>query len=230
MTYQLLTKYSSDSSIRALVDKFDYYIIPVVNPDGFVYTQTNERLWRKNRQTRPGSSCVGRDINRNWPYKWDVAGGASTDPCSETFKGQVAGDAPENQGLVALTNRLRDSNGISVYIDFHSYGQYILWPYGYDCSLVVENTSFYQSVGSAAASAIANAGYNTRYTTGPSCSTLYATTGSSVDYLDGVGNAEFAVTIEMRDTGRYGFALPANQILPNAVEVFAGVRVMLQRT
>lgn len=32
--YQLLTRYSSDSTIRALVDKFDFYIMPIVNPDG----------------------------------------------------------------------------------------------------------------------------------------------------------------------------------------------------
>src|SRR4051812_7154726 len=54
---------------------------------GFVYTQTNDRLWRKNRQTLSGNSCVGRDINRNWPYMWSVPGGASTDPCAEDYKG-----------------------------------------------------------------------------------------------------------------------------------------------
>jgi len=59
-----LTKYGSDASIKSLVDKFDFYITPIVNPDGFVYSQTTDRLWRKNRQTVSGNSCVGRDINR----------------------------------------------------------------------------------------------------------------------------------------------------------------------
>lgn len=63
---------------------------------GFVYTQTTDRLWRKNRQPVKGISCPGggpgsgegRDIARNWPYQWDVPiGGASTDPCDERFKG-----------------------------------------------------------------------------------------------------------------------------------------------
>jgi carboxypeptidase A2 len=62
--WQLLTKYASDSTVKSLVDKFDFYITPIVNPDGFVYTQTTDRLWRKNRQTVSSSSCVGRDINR----------------------------------------------------------------------------------------------------------------------------------------------------------------------
>lgn len=32
--WQLLTKYASDASVKSLVDKYDYYIIPAVNPDG----------------------------------------------------------------------------------------------------------------------------------------------------------------------------------------------------
>ena len=70
-------------------------------------------------------TCVGRDINRNWPYKWEVTGGASTSPCSETYKGQAPGDAPENRVLSAQVNQLRDSRGIRLYLDVHSYGQYM---------------------------------------------------------------------------------------------------------
>lgn len=92
-------------------------ITPIVNPDGFYYSQTSDRLWRKNRQTVSGNSCVGRDINRNWPYKWELTGGASTNPCSETYKGQAAGDAPENRGLVAQVLALKASRGISLYLD-----------------------------------------------------------------------------------------------------------------
>jgi hypothetical protein len=32
--WQLLTKYASDATVKSLVDKYDYYIIPAVNPDG----------------------------------------------------------------------------------------------------------------------------------------------------------------------------------------------------
>ncbi|KAF2193109.1 carboxypeptidase B precursor [Zopfia rhizophila CBS 207.26] len=227
MAYQLLTKYSSDATVRALVDSYDFYIMPVVNPDGFVYSQTNDRLWRKNRQTVSSSSCVGRDINRNWPYKWEVPGGASTNPCSETYKGVAAGDAPENQGLVAQVNQLRDARGIRLYIDFHSYGQYILWPYGYDCNLRAENDAEMRSLASQAASAISGVS-GTRYTIGPACSTLYATTGDSTDYTDVVGNVTYSYTYELRDQGNYGFTLPANQIQPTVRETWAGVVSMLQ--
>jgi hypothetical protein len=119
LAWQLLTTSGSNATIKALVDKFDFYIMPIVNPDGFAYSQTTDRLWRKNRQTVSGNSCVGRDINRNWPYQWAATGGASTSPCSETYKGQAASDSPENRGLVAQVNSLRDSKGIRLYLDVH---------------------------------------------------------------------------------------------------------------
>ncbi|KAF2749202.1 hypothetical protein M011DRAFT_399384 [Sporormia fimetaria CBS 119925] len=226
--WQLLTKYNSDAAIKAVVDKFDFYIMPIVNPDGFVYTQTTDRLWRKNRQTVSSSSCVGRDINRNWPYKWEVTGGASTSPCSETYKGLAPSDAPENRGLVSQVQSLKNSRGIRLYLDIHSYGQYILWPYGYNCNLRAENDAAHRTIASAAATAIRGV-FGTAYTIGPSCSTLYATTGSSTDYTDVTGNATYSYTYELRDKGTNGFVLPASQIQPTVRETWAGLLSMLQR-
>lgn len=100
--------------------------------------------------------------------------------------------------------------------------------YGYDCSASAENNAALQSLATAARTAIAGVS-GTSYTIGKSCSTLYATTGSSVDYVDATGNAKYSYTYELRDRGTYGFVLPANQITPTAVETWAGVLVMLQR-
>jgi murein tripeptide amidase MpaA len=32
-----------------VVQNLDWYILPVTNPDGYLYTQTDDRLWRKTR-------------------------------------------------------------------------------------------------------------------------------------------------------------------------------------
>ncbi|KLU82227.1 hypothetical protein MAPG_01302 [Magnaporthiopsis poae ATCC 64411] len=227
--WQLLTKYNSDASVKALVDKFDFYITPIVNPDGFVYTQTNDRLWRKNRQTVSGNSCAGRDINRNWPSSsWGMTGGASTSPCSETYKGQAAGDSPENKGLVAQAQELRSGRGIKLYLDIHSYGQYILWPYGHDCNFVDPAEETWRSQASAAQAAI-RAVSGTRYTIGNSCRVLYKTTGDSTGYFTGSAGTPSAFTYELRDTGTYGFSLPASQIQPTVRETWAGIVAMLQK-
>ena len=34
------------------------------------YTWTNDRLWRKNRQDNPNSTCKGVDLNRNYDDHW----------------------------------------------------------------------------------------------------------------------------------------------------------------
>jgi carboxypeptidase A4 len=51
--YQLLT--SSDPTTAAFKNTYDFYIFPIVNPDGFAYTQTSDRMWRKNRQSTPSA-------------------------------------------------------------------------------------------------------------------------------------------------------------------------------
>lgn len=184
-------------------------------------------MWRKNRSKAPsGSSCLGTDINRNWPYKWDVPGGSSDDPCDQTYRGRTAGDSPENKGLVSFINSLRDTQGIKLYIDWHSYGQYILTPYGYDCNAVAANQAKVDALAAGTGLAIKAAG-GTTWTTGPSCSTLYATSGSSTDYVGDVGQAEYSITIELRDTGTNGFVLPASQILPSGKEQWEGLKYML---
>jgi len=224
--YNLLTNYNATTEVKGFVDKYDFYIFPVVNPDGFVYTQTTNRLWRKNRQTVSTNTCVGRDINRNWPYQWNIPGGSSTDPCAEDYRGLAAGDATENKALVAYINNLAGGKGVTLYIDVHSYSQLFMTPYGYSCTAVTTNNSVLQSLAKGVAAAI-KAVYGTVYQYGPVCSTIYQVSGGSVDYVNDVTKARYVFTIELRDTGTYGFVLPASQILPSGVETYAGFRYLL---
>ncbi|KAI1409469.1 hypothetical protein F5Y13DRAFT_90757 [Hypoxylon sp. FL1857] len=225
LTYQLVANYNNDTTVKGFLDNYDFYILPIVNPDGFLYTQTSNRLWRKNRQTRSGTSAVGTDVNRNWPYKWDGEG-SSTSPGSETYRGVAAGDTPENTGIRTLGDQLVDKKGIKLYVDWHSYGQYILTPYGYSCSAVAANQAKQDSLAKSLATAIAKP-YGTRFTAGPTCATLYATAGGSNDYVTDINKAEYGWAIELRDTGRNGFTLPADQILPTGIEIWEGIKFLL---
>jgi len=109
----------------------------------------------------------------------------------------------------------------------HTLRPHSLWPYGYNCALRPENNAQHQTLAQRAQAAI-RAVSGTTYTVGPSCSTLYATTGSSTDYTDVTGNATYSYTYELRDTGTYGFSLPANQIQPTVRETWAGVLSMFK--
>ncbi|KAI2470219.1 hypothetical protein F4781DRAFT_430633 [Annulohypoxylon bovei var. microspora] len=232
ITLQLITAYNNgDNLTHSLLDKYDFYIIPFVNPDGFVYSQTANRLWRKNRQPPPpgDQSCIGRDINRNWEFAWDAnPQGASTNPCSEVYRGEAPSDAPETQGLDKLVRQLRDKVGIKLFIDWHSYGQYILSPFGYKETLYAPELGKWTKAASVVSESIRDSSdARTTFTFGPSGAVLYVTTGAAPDHVYATGRAEFSYTIELRDTGDFGFVLPPDQIRPAAEEQWAGQKALL---
>ena len=59
-TIQRTTRKKEESPLR----KFQWHILPLANPDGYEYSRTRDRLWRKNTAAVPGSSCIGVDLNR----------------------------------------------------------------------------------------------------------------------------------------------------------------------
>lgn len=71
----------TDPTVTSLIDNVDFYIVPVLNPDGYRYTWTQDRLWRKNRSARRcslaqgfgsyQSCCQGVDLNRNFDWVWN---------------------------------------------------------------------------------------------------------------------------------------------------------------
>jgi len=78
---EILTKPEHDS----LLSKADLYFVPIVNPDGYEYTHTTNRLWRKTRNLNNGSTCIGTDPNRNMPYQFGGSGSSSS-PCSDVYR------------------------------------------------------------------------------------------------------------------------------------------------
>jgi carboxypeptidase A4 len=79
-------------------DNLDFYIVPVVNPDGYEYTHSGMRLWRKNRKDPQLGRCAGTDLNRNFGYKWGGAG-SSKDRCQEIYAGSAPFSEPETQAI-----------------------------------------------------------------------------------------------------------------------------------
>ena len=106
------------------------YILPVVNPDGYLHTQTDNRLWRKTRSPN-GNGCYGTDPNRNFGYMW-ATGGSSSDPCSNNYMGASAFSEIETANMRDWLTANKDM--IKFYNNIHSYGQLILlpWGFGYD--------------------------------------------------------------------------------------------------
>ena len=47
------------------------------------------------------------------------------------------------------------------------------------------------------------------------------------DWVKGVINPYISMEIELRDTGRYGFVLPPDQIIPSGLEFIDGLAVFM---
>ncbi len=98
--------------------------------------------------------------------------------------------------------------------------------YGYSCTAVAANDAAHRSLAQSFADALQDV-YGTSYRTGPICTTIYQVSGGSTDYAYDKADAEYTFAAELRDTGRFGFVLPPNQILPSGIETFAGLRSLL---
>jgi hypothetical protein len=122
----LLKGYNKDDKITSLVNTREIFIVPVVNPDGLYYSQTQYKMWRKNRRKNQGTSNMGVDLNRNYGYQWGNVG-ASSSPYSDTYHGPSAFSEPEAQAMRDFEKKRNFVTSVS----YHSYGQLILYPYGY---------------------------------------------------------------------------------------------------
>ncbi|NOS85356.1 MAG: T9SS type A sorting domain-containing protein [Ignavibacteria bacterium] len=133
--YWLLDNYNTNSEAKYIVDNREIYIIPVVNPDGYVRNQTTNPNgggnWRKNRRVN-GGGCIGVDLNRNYNYGWGFNSGSSNDPCSDTYRGPSAGSEPEVLAVKTLCAAIQPKISFSV----HSEAGRYLNPYGYNDSTV----------------------------------------------------------------------------------------------
>lgn len=116
---RILAGYTTDPQLQAIVDGYELWFVPTVNPDGTEYVWTTDQNWRKNR--RNNGTSFGVDNNRNYPFLWGLCG-ASTTASSDTYRGPSAGSEPENATMRNLVAWLRPE----VYLDFHSSGRQVL--------------------------------------------------------------------------------------------------------
>ncbi|KAJ8728819.1 hypothetical protein PYW07_006515 [Mythimna separata] len=110
----------------AYVTTKDWYIIPVLNPDGYDYSLTTDRLWRKNRRRLSGM-CYGIDLNRNFAYGW-AKEESTQNVCSSNYCGPVPFSEEETKAF----KRVVDGKHFIGYLSIHSAGTKVLYPRGAD--------------------------------------------------------------------------------------------------
>lgn len=215
-TLKMLTdEYGTNQQITDLVNSREIWMVFDLNPDGGEYdiATGSYRSWRKNRQPNSGSSYVGTDLNRNWGYRWGCCGGSSGSPSSETYRGASAFSAPETQVVRNFVDSrvVGGKQQITVAIDFHTYAELVLWPYGYTYTDVpADMTQDDHDVHVVMGQAMAGMnGY-----TPEQASDLYITDGTIDDWLYGVHKI-FNYTFEMYPTSSSGGGFyPPDEVIP----------------
>ncbi|XP_055795259.1 carboxypeptidase A1-like [Salvelinus fontinalis] len=220
---KIVTDYGRDAALTAILDKMDIFLEIVTNPDGFYYTHTSNRMWRKTRKPNPGSSCIGTDPNRNWDAGFGGPG-ASDSPCSETYRGPKANSESEVKSIVDF---VKSHGNLKAFVSIHSYSQMLLYPYGYTKTPCKDESELH-NLARKAITDLASL-YGTSYRYGSIINTIYQASGGTIDWTYNQG-IKYSYTFELRDTGRYGFILPANQILPTAKETWLALMAIMEHT
>ncbi|XP_063831078.1 uncharacterized protein LOC135080360 [Ostrinia nubilalis] len=208
---------TKNARIHHLAERYQWFLIPVVNPDGYDYSQKVDRLWRKNRRSLGGG--VGVDLNRNFDYSFGKHA-ASPDPKDEQYCGPTPFSEPESKALSQFVNQKQDH--LKFYFAFHGYGQKLVIPYA-DRVNHVEDYSEMENYGKQAIVKMYRL-YKKKYSVGTFYDTLgFRISGNSASWVKKTHRVKYVFTFLLRDNGSYGYALPPDQIAPTCKETLTGL-------
>ncbi len=226
---RLAQGYGTDPAITQLVKSREIWVMPIANPDGAEYDISTGlfALWRKNRQPATKNTAIGTDLNRNWGTRWGCCGGSSTNPASDTYHGAAPFSTPETAQLRDWVNSrvIGGAQQITAHIDFHSYSELVLWPYGFTTDdtgpgLNTSDAATFRRLGEAMA---ATNGY-----TAQQSSDLYITDGTVGDWMWAQHHI-WSFTFEMYPTSQAqgGFYPPETEIQRETARNDAAVDLLL---
>jgi hypothetical protein len=188
-----------EQRVRDIVDGLEIYVVPMVNPDGAEYDISNPDLgfrnWRKNRQPVGAGVQPGIDLNRNYGFMWGCCGGSTAKPGSTYYRGSQPWQAVETSLVrdFVLGRVVGGVQQIRAAIDWHSFNEQIMWPFGYTTAdqprpMAADDLAAFRAVSREMAQ---RNGY-----TAMQMSDLYVMDGDSIDWLYG-DQRIFALTIEV---------------------------------
>jgi len=206
--WYLLENYATDAQVKAVVDNTELYFVPCLNPDGYIFNQTNNPngggMWRKNRRDNKDGT-FGVDLNRNYAYYWGYDNvGSSDQSSSDVYRGKAGFSEPETKAVEWLCEQHR----FLINLNYHTYGNLVIYPWGFEASYKTPDSTLFDAYGD----------FLTRfnqYKYGTGDQTVgYVTNGDSDDWIYGeqtTKNKTYAITPEV-GSAEFGFYPPANEI------------------
>ena len=219
----------------------DWYILPILNPDGYEYSHEYDRMWRKTRSRHEEkqdqgfissalswfqpteeeqSFCSGVDLNRNWGHRWNEDG-ASKYVCSDFYSGYKAFSEPEAKALSKFL--MKKKKTIDLYLSLHSYGQFLT----YHVNENVMDDDVYE-MASVGIQALRGSGSSSDYRIDRKHQMLYKTSGTSTEYARNEVGIKYSYTLELPDTGTHGFLFPPSNIESTARDAFEIIKGMVE--
>ncbi|XP_055841093.1 carboxypeptidase B [Episyrphus balteatus] len=207
---------------RKILEKLRFFIVPLANPDGYEYTYNKNPMWRKNRRPHSILKSIGTDCNRNFDFHWE---NGSTKASRSTYKGEKPFSEPETCALRNIMEKLRPH--LLLFLSLHSYGQAIMYPWGYTKELPI-SWKEHQQLADCGKKAIKKVSGRV-YRCG-SISTIrkHTYSGSIVDYAFGIVKVPFALVVEL-PSNELGFQPSPVHIRPIGHESWIGIRAMCQK-
>lgn len=118
---RILTGYPDDPRVAKWVDGLEIWCVPIVNPDGVHrFMHDSGFAARKNARDNDMDGVAGArdgvDINRNYPFAWDVTASSAT-PTDGRYRGPSPGSEPETQAMMQLADREHFAAVLSFHTD-----------------------------------------------------------------------------------------------------------------
>lgn len=206
--YYLLENYDTDPEVQYIVNNFELYFVPIINPDGYAYNIQNQPsgggMWRKNRRQNDDGS-YGVDVNRNYGYMWGYDNnGSSGDPSDDTYRGPDPFSEPEALNMKYFC----EDHEFRIALNYHSYSNLFLYPWGWT-DVPCDHDAIFHAFGEIMTK-------ENGYVYGPGSTTIYPTNGGSDDWMYGEQETKsliYSYTPEVGD-GTAGFWPPVSQIIP----------------
>ncbi|MCK4718319.1 MAG: hypothetical protein KAT70_06590, partial [Thermoplasmata archaeon] len=183
---KMLVSYGTDPELTALVDSRDIWFVPVLNPDGREKSLDGTGC-RKNMRDN-GDGTYGVDLNRNFDDHWGTTG-TNHNPGSSLYCGPYPFSEPETR---AIRDNLTALYDIDLVLSYHSHGQLVLYPWGYDATQPEDEEALSTIAGEMAA--LSGAGWVSGQASDPSIG-MYDASGDLCDWF--YANDTFAFTVEM---------------------------------
>ncbi|KAH8256594.1 hypothetical protein KR026_003630, partial [Drosophila bipectinata] len=223
-----------------------WYIMPVLNPDGYAFSHEYDRFWKKSRsqhqappptgildsamtwlqqkQRGPEKVCYGVDLDRNWLYHWGKRG-SSKAPCNEFYAGPAPFSEPETK---AVSDFLMDyRTQIKLYISLQAYGQVVSYPVKANSTFNAERLDDFLDVAMVGTDGLRKKGHKSRYKVDASNDLIEQRSGCSDAFAAYEIGIPFSYTIQLADNGVHGYLLPSSAIEPTARDAFEIISGML---